>query len=61
MKISNIEKIELLFNKDPYFMEKNFIKIDPTIFKEIDLFDEDINKLNINLDDVFNNKNTEAD
>lgn len=53
-KLENKEKIDFLLNCNPYYMDENYNdKRDPNIFKEIDIFDEDILKQLIKVNNLF--------
>ena len=58
-KLLNKEKIYFLLNKNPYYMNEDWKdKRKPDIFKEIDVFEEDIQKELIKLNNLFiQNKN----
>ena len=53
-KLLNKEKIDFLLNKNPYYLDENWNnKRDPSIFKEIDIFEEDIQKELIKINNLF--------
>jgi len=59
-KLLNKEKIDFLLNKNPYYMDENWKdKRNPDIFKEIDIFEEDIQKEMIKINNLFIQNNYE--